>query len=49
VAAGRAMEMRDVLKKDPSGNTYHCHVFDHDIKTIRKVSQECEDHRLKYS
>ena len=48
VAAGPAMELRDVLMQDQSGDTYHCHAFDHDIKTIRKTCRECADPRLNY-
>jgi hypothetical protein len=42
------MEIRDVLMQDQSKDTYHCHAFDHDIKTIRKTCRECTDPRLRY-
>jgi hypothetical protein len=42
------MEIRDVLIQDQSEDTYHCHAFDHDIKTIRKVNRESDDPRLQY-
>jgi hypothetical protein len=48
VAAGPAMEIQDVLKQDQSEDTYHCHAYDHDIKTIRKTCRECIDPRLRY-
>ena len=48
VAAGPALEMRDVLKNDPGGDTYHFHAFDHDMETIRKAYQSYKDPRLKY-
>ena len=37
-----------MLMQDRSGDTYHCHAFDHDIKTIRKTCRECPDPRLQY-
>ena len=37
-----------MLMQDRSGDTYHCHAFDHDIKTIRKTCRECTDPRLQY-
>lgn len=48
IAAGPAMEMRDILVKVQNENTYTFHAFDHDIKTVRKVTKECQDPRLKY-
>jgi SAM-dependent methyltransferase len=48
IAAGPAMEIQDVLVMNPNGNTYQFHAFDHDIKTIRKVSREVNDSRLQY-
>jgi extracellular factor (EF) 3-hydroxypalmitic acid methyl ester biosynthesis protein len=48
VAAGPALEMLDVLTADQSTDTFHLHAFDHDIKTIRKVTKSCSDHRLQY-
>ena len=48
IAAGPAMEIRDVLIQDQSEDTYHCHAFDHDIKTIRKTCLEFTDPRLHY-
>jgi extracellular factor (EF) 3-hydroxypalmitic acid methyl ester biosynthesis protein len=48
VAAGPAMEIRDVLMQNRPYDTYQCHAFDHDIKTIRKTYRECTDPRLHY-
>lgn len=48
VAAGPAMEIRDVLMQDNSEDTYQCHAYDHDIKTVRKTCRECSDPRLTY-
>lgn len=48
VAAGPAMEIRDILTEDQSEDTFHCHAFDHDIKTIRNVYKSFQDSRFKY-
>jgi extracellular factor (EF) 3-hydroxypalmitic acid methyl ester biosynthesis protein len=48
VAAGPALEMLDVLTADQSTDTFHLHAFDHDIKTIRKITKTCSDPRLQY-
>jgi len=48
VAAGPALEMLDVLSSDQSTDTFHFHAFDHDIKTIRKITKSCTDPRLQY-
>jgi extracellular factor (EF) 3-hydroxypalmitic acid methyl ester biosynthesis protein len=48
IAAGHAMEIRDILAEDRSGNTLQFHAFDHDIKTIRTVCRQCVDPRLSY-
>lgn len=48
IAAGPALEIRDVLGEDHSNNTLHFHAFDHDIKTIRSVCRQCVDPRLSY-
>ncbi len=48
IAAGHAMEMRDILDEDRGGDTLQFHAFDHDIKTIRFVSRQCVDPRLSY-
>jgi extracellular factor (EF) 3-hydroxypalmitic acid methyl ester biosynthesis protein len=48
IAAGPAMEIRDVMMYNFSGDKYQYDVFDHDIKTIRKTYQNCTDSRLHY-
>jgi extracellular factor (EF) 3-hydroxypalmitic acid methyl ester biosynthesis protein len=48
IAAGPAMEIRDVLMHNFFGDKYRCDVFDHDIKTIRNTYQNCTDSRLHY-
>lgn len=48
IAAGPAMEIRDVLMHNFFGDKYQCDVFDHDIKTIRNTYQNCTDSRLRY-
>ena len=48
VAAGPAMEIRDVLMQDRSGDTYECHAFDHDIRTLRNTRREFSDPQLRY-
>ena len=48
IAAGPAMEIQDVLANDPSGDTFHFHAFDHDMKTIREISRQCREPRFSY-
>jgi extracellular factor (EF) 3-hydroxypalmitic acid methyl ester biosynthesis protein len=48
VAAGPAMEMQDILTEDQSDDTFYCHAFDHDIKTIQNVYKSFQDARFKY-
>jgi extracellular factor (EF) 3-hydroxypalmitic acid methyl ester biosynthesis protein len=48
IGAGPALEIRDILMHNYSGNKYQCHAFDHDIKTIRKNYQNFKNSRLQY-